>query len=428
VRSIIESRDISKRYRIGASRQKYGSLRESLANWAASRFRGRGDSAAKHPSIWALKDVSFDIMPGEAVGVIGRNGAGKTTLLKILSRITEPTRGEARLYGRVGSLLEGGAGFHPELTGRENVYLSGAILGMRKAEIGRKFDEIVAFAELEQFIDTVVKHYSSGMYMRLAFSVAAHLDPEILLVDEVLAVGDIAFQRKCLGRMGTVASEGRTVVFVSHDFSAVQSLCGRVLLFEGGSLVADGPPRAVIARYVGSAGAQGSFQRAPSPGQKLAITRAELRRDNATQVAFLRGDTVQIYVEFQVLAPLRGAQLGFELSTEAGDCLFTSTDLDAIGSDPKRVLGSGLHARLVEVPLAQFRPGKYLIKLVSSIPGLAMLDAPADLLGFEVSDPESPVHRLGQGRRGVVLPILEWGEVRVEETGEQAAPGSSRAI
>ena len=220
---------LGKLYRIG-ERERYYTLRDTLARSFAAPFRRLKETPqfatrdSQSEFIWALKDVSFEIKQGEVVGIIGRNGAGKSTLLKILSRITEPTEGEARIYGRVGSLLEVGTGFHSELTGRENIYLNGAILGMKKTEIDRKFDEIVAFAEVEKFLDTRVKHYSSGMYMRLAFSVAAHLEPEILIVDEVLAVGDAAFQKKCLGKMGEVAKEGRTVLFVSHNMVAIERL------------------------------------------------------------------------------------------------------------------------------------------------------------------------------------------------------------
>lgn len=253
--TVIYAEKLSKQYHIGGVRASYKTFREALVEMAQAPVRRllsvvRGQASTEHTEpIWALRDVSFEVKQGEAVGIIGRNGAGKTTLLKILSRITRPTAGYAEIRGRVGSLLEVGTGFHPELTGRENIFLNGAILGMRRNEIKRKFDDIVAFAEIEKFIDTPVKHYSSGMYVRLAFAVAAHLEPEILLVDEVLAVGDAAFQRKCLGKMSSVAGEGRTVLFVSHDMAAVQSLCSRVLLIEGGQIAADGAPLAVIGRY-----------------------------------------------------------------------------------------------------------------------------------------------------------------------------------
>ncbi len=245
---------LSKRYRLG-EREPYKSLRDVIARAAAAPIHWLhrdGQKAAGNGKDYfgALDDVSFEIQQGEAVGIIGRNGAGKSTLLKILSRITKPTRGRAEIYGRVVSLLEVGTGFHPELTGRENIYLNGAILGMKRKEIERKFDEIVAFAEIEKFLDTPVKRYSSGMYVRLAFAIAAHLEPEILLVDEVLAVGDVAFQKKCLGKMGDVAKEGRTVLFVSHNMAAVEKLCSRAILLEEGHLKVDDIPQSTIFHYL----------------------------------------------------------------------------------------------------------------------------------------------------------------------------------
>ncbi len=237
---------LGKRYRIG-ERVRYKSLRESLSNAVMRTFRG---GHRTEETIWALKDVSFEVAPGEVVGVIGRNGAGKSTLLKILSHITEPTEGRVELHGRVGSLLEVGTGFHMELTGRENIYLNGAILGMKRVEIERKFDEIVAFAEIERFLDTPVKHYSTGMYLRLAFAVAAHLEPEILLVDEVLAVGDTSFQRKCLGKMGDVARGGRTVLFVSHNLAAVEGLCNGALVLDSGRVAFQGGVGPAVQCYV----------------------------------------------------------------------------------------------------------------------------------------------------------------------------------
>jgi lipopolysaccharide transport system ATP-binding protein len=244
---------LGKQYRIGKSRPRYGSLRETLTESVSASFKrltGNGNGHRQNRNtIWALKDVSFEVKRGEVMGVIGRNGAGKSTLLKVLSRITEPTTGGVDLYGRVGSLLEVGTGFHPELTGRENIFLNGAILGMGRREIESKFDEIVAFAEVEKFIDTPVKHYSSGMHMRLAFAVAAHLEPEILLVDEVLAVGDAAFQKKCLGKMGDVAKEGRTVLFVSHNMGAITHLCTSGLVLESGTDIFQGSANSAVEFY-----------------------------------------------------------------------------------------------------------------------------------------------------------------------------------
>ncbi len=254
---IIRVENLGKQYHIGAMQtaHRYKTFRDALSNvvhapvsLVKSAVGGR-PSAPRDDTIWALKDVSFEVKQGEALGIIGRNGAGKSTLLKVLTRITEPTEGQVEIHGRVGSLLEVGTGFHPELTGRENIYLNGAILGMRRAEIDRRFDEIVAFAEIEQFLDTPVKRYSSGMYVRLAFAVAAHLDTEILLVDEVLAVGDMEFQKKCLGKMGEVSNTGRTVFFVSHNMTAILGLCERVLLIDKGEKISDGLPQQVVQEY-----------------------------------------------------------------------------------------------------------------------------------------------------------------------------------
>jgi len=251
---------LSKQYRIGKKKEQYETLRDVLCDALTSPFRrarkilqGQSTGAAElDEKIWALKHISFDVAHGEVVGLIGSNGAGKSTLLKILSRITEPTDGSVEIHGRVGALLEVGSGFHQELTGRENVYLNGAILGMKKIEIDRKFDEIVAFSEIEKFIDTPVKHYSSGMHVRLAFAVAAHLEPDILIVDEVLAVGDAAFQRKCLGKMGNVAKEGRTVLLVSHNMLSIQAMCDRAMFIENGMVSFSGTTAQVVTKYLGS--------------------------------------------------------------------------------------------------------------------------------------------------------------------------------
>ena len=257
-RPVIVVDGISKSYRLGAKAQARPTLRESLVGVASSAFRRGADKPREaNETFWALKDVSFDVQKGETVGLVGRNGAGKSTLLKILSRITEPTDGIVRLRGRLASLLEVGTGFHPELTGRENVYLNGSILGMTRAEITRKFDEIVAFAEVEQFLDTPVKYYSSGMYVRLAFGVAAHLETQIMIIDEVLAVGDAAFQKKCLGRIGEVTKEGRTVLFVSHNMAAVANLCSRVVVLKHGQVDFDGETEPGLKQYMADAVSDG---------------------------------------------------------------------------------------------------------------------------------------------------------------------------
>lgn len=271
----IKAEAIGKKYHLG-NQARYYTLRDAITQLAAARPFGR-NSLADENTVWAIQDVSFEIKHGEAVGIIGRNGAGKSTLLKILSRITEPSQGCARIRGRVGPLLEVGTGFHPELTGRENIYLSGAILGLRRAEIDRAFDDIVAFAEVERFVDTPVKHYSSGMYVRLAFAVAASLEPEILLVDEVLAVGDAEFQKKCLGRMKKVAGEGRTILFVSHNMSSIAHLCERGLLLEGGRLVQDGEIGSVIDAYLNSGpNGQSEVVFPDNPSKSVQVTKLQI--------------------------------------------------------------------------------------------------------------------------------------------------------
>jgi lipopolysaccharide transport system ATP-binding protein len=319
---------LGKQYRIGSRKpERYVTLRDSLVSALAAPFRQASrllygqprSTVERDATIWALKDVSFDVARGEVIGIIGRNGAGKSTLLKILSRITEPTEGYAEIHGRVGSLLEVGTGFHPELTGRENVYLNGAILGMRRAEIERKFDEIVAFAEIEKFIDTPVKYYSSGMYVRLAFSVAAHMEPEILLVDEVLAVGDVAFQQMCLGRMGEVAKSGRTVLFVSHNMAAVRKLCGKAMLLDEGRVVTLGKTAGVLQRYLdGRPTGQSQYKISPPednnvPGWAHTLTVENI--DGTPVVGIPVGRPWQVRIQFTITRRIEHFMVGLGLSS-----------------------------------------------------------------------------------------------------------------
>ena len=303
---IISARNVAKRYVLGAAVKRTNSLREALANSVRApieRLRGQRQAPKE---FWALNDVSFDVLPGQVVGIVGRNGAGKSTLLKVLSRITEPTRGRIELRGRIASLLEVGTGFHPELTGRENVYLNGTILGMRKREIDRKFDEIVDFSEVAQFIDTPVKRYSSGMYVRLAFAVAAHLDPEILVVDEVLAVGDAEFQRKCLGKMNDVAQQGRTVLFVSHNMAAVRGLCTRAILLRQGNVALDGETDRVISAYL-AAGQTASTDPASwhyhHRGERVAIEKVDVIVNGEPTANVQAGDHVTFRMRYRALRP-----------------------------------------------------------------------------------------------------------------------------
>lgn len=339
----IRVENLSKLYRIGGKQEKYRTLRDTLSDAASAPFRRvrsalrRGSQDSADTSVWALKDVSFEVKRGEVVGVIGRNGAGKSTLLKILSRITEPTSGRAEIHGRVGSLLEVGTGFHPELTGRENIRLNGAILGMKRTEIESRFDEIVDFAEVEKFIDTPVKHYSSGMYLRLAFAVAAHMEPEILLVDEVLAVGDAQFQKKCLGKMGDVAKEGRTVLFVSHNMAAVESLCEQTVVLKAGSLASFTRTRGAINSYLNSA--------QPSKfGELTARTDREgsgrcrvqdirlLDRSGTAREVIQSGEAVIAAIDYASVdtKPIRNVLFEIKVSDQLGTKLFTlSTFLTA---------------------------------------------------------------------------------------------------
>jgi lipopolysaccharide transport system ATP-binding protein len=345
---IIQANNISKIYRIGAREHLNRTFREVLINTLSSPFKNLRDlrklthfkdverKSKTAPSlepddfIWALKDVSFKIYPGEVVGIIGRNGAGKSTLLKILSQITEPSSGEIILHGRISSLLEVGTGFHPELTGRENIYLNGTILGMRKYEIDRRFDEIVAFSEIEKFLDTPVKRYSSGMYVRLAFAIAAHLEPEILLVDEVLAVGDVAFQKKCLGKMGSISSEGRTVLFVSHNMPTIKYLCQRVILFKEGSIAKDGQTDSVIENYISedidlaSAQVDLSCHLRRAKHREAALKRVWLTNQHGQITnSFSMGDTLTISYSFQGNRRIINPGFGFGFEDEYGQRIFS---------------------------------------------------------------------------------------------------------
>jgi len=324
---VIRVRGLGKQYQLGG-RARYRTIREALMDGVRDTARsfGRARSRRTPELFWALRDVSFDVAHGDVVGIIGRNGSGKSTLLKILSRIVEPTAGVVDLEGRVGSLLEVGTGFHPDLTGRENVFLSGAILGMRRSEIDANFDEIVDFAEVERFIDTPVKHYSSGMYLRLAFSVAAHLEPDILIVDEVLAVGDAAFQKKCLGKMGTVARHGRTVLFVSHNMGAVVSLCSRALLLDAGRVVLDSDPITVAARY------QATLAAAPTDTTDLAnaehfgsgkarfvsLRLVPERRDGFARAIMCPGSRLRAELRIVASAPVDSANVGITIYDASG--------------------------------------------------------------------------------------------------------------
>ncbi len=411
----ISAEGIGKRYRLGSVQG--GLLSERIAD--ALR---RGRAPRKEPSerdFWALRDVGFEVPAGQVVGLIGHNGAGKSTMLKIISRITPPTEGHASVRGRVGTLLEVGTGFHPELSGRENVFLNGAVIGMKRREIMRKYDEIVEFAGVQRFLETPVKRYSSGMYVRLAFAVAAHLEPEILLVDEVLAVGDVEFQRKCLGKMRDVASHGRTVVFVSHNLGAISRLCERALLFEGGRLAADGSPSDVIARYMSAALPDQSSGRVevPEEAPRLGTGEARLRRVRLTTLddrplgAVHLDQSFRVSVEFDVGEDLDEAVFEVGVATYAGDRVVTANSVDREG--PPVPLEAGRREVSVELdPL--LLPGEFAIDVgvhrpdgttVDYVQGAARLTA---LNAAEHGEDHYPWNAV----RGYVRPRAVWSEVR----------------
>jgi len=358
---IISVENLSKRYVLGRQRSGDGlrhALEGAMRNPLGWLKRKNGERKAKSEEIWALKDVSFEVKQGEVVGIVGRNGAGKSTLLKILSRITEPTEGRVRLRGRVASLLEVGTGCHQELTGRENIFLNGAILGMTKVEIRRRFDEIVAFSEIEKFLDTPVKRYSSGMYVRLAFAVAAHLEPEILLVDEVLAVGDLSFQKKCLGKMGEVARGGRTVLFVSHNMGAVRTLCQRGILIEDGKIRADGDAESVVEAYF--AGLSRGFGRQQTEGYGLVIQKIVLKNDNGQETRQFRpGEDLLVEIAFDAQKRIEKPYFVIVIQSSKGNCFTANMLLD--GHRPKALEGEGLIAcRFKSMPLL---PQRYTVRV-----------------------------------------------------------------
>jgi lipopolysaccharide transport system ATP-binding protein len=421
----IRADSLGKQYRIGAPQgaYRYKSLRESLAGALTAPFRGLSDPRfairnSQSEVIWALKDVSFEIQQGEVVGVIGRNGAGKSTLLKILSRITEPTEGRAEVRGRVGSLLEVGTGFHPELTGRENIYLSGAILGMKRAEIARCFDEIVGFAEIGKFVDTPVKHYSSGMYLRLAFAVAAHLEPEILLVDEVLAVGDVQFQKKCLGKMGDVAASGRTVVVVSHQMNAIRSLCRTCLLLSEGRLHMQGEVEDILGQYLSVRHSDAQWLadgRSSADNPYFTPTRlAVVDRDRRVLSAEARADEqVGIVIEGTVRRVDEALTVGFAVYGDSGDLLFWSLHTDTHPDAwPRLHLGS--NRLLCWLPPHLLNEGGYRIELIVSLhyrewivrPGV---NAPAVHLSVRGGLSASPFWVMR--RPGPLAPVLQFESV-----------------
>lgn len=413
LKSIVRVEGLSKQYRIGARETAYDTLREAIVDTVRAplrRLRQMGRNGSRAETIWALKDVSFEVEPGEALGIVGHNGAGKSTLLKILSRITEPTSGRVELFGRVGSLLEVGTGFHPELTGKENVYLNGAILGMRKAEIERKFDEIVAFAEIEKFIDTPVKWYSSGMYMRLAFAVAANFEPEILIVDEVLAVGDGPFQKKCLEKMGEISHAGRTVIFVSHNMSAIEALCNRVLWLVDGKLVEEAETEKVVSDYV-TTELVVSTERvwndpSTAPGNdEVRLHRVRVRPESESPSDFFTMQTpFFVEVDYWNLVPDAQLHITLHLHTEQGIVAFTTGSI----SEPaweNRHFPEGLFRSICYIPGNLLNAGFHYFDVFVVKDQRFVIFLYPNAVTFEVVD----VAERCTGREpGIVQPALKW--------------------
>ncbi|MEO5713805.1 MAG: ABC transporter ATP-binding protein [Luteolibacter sp.] len=418
--NVIYVENLGKRYLLNHQAQggRYKTLRDVLSTKAGSLFGARKPEGGHRKSIeefWALKDVGFEIKQGEAVGIIGRNGAGKSTLLKLLSRITEPTTGRIELEGRVASLLEVGTGFHPELTGRENIYLNGAILGMGRLEIRRKFDEIVEFAEVEKFLDTPVKRYSSGMYMRLAFAVAAHLEPEILVVDEVLAVGDAAFQEKCLGKMGEVSSGGRTILFVSHQMNAVQSLCDRCLLLQQGRLVASGPTAEIIHKYLNKESQELQWRASEADRfgsnhfKPLSFTLV-----NENLIPFSTDiearDKIGFLIEGEIDELDPALNVGFAIYTSTNVLLFWSYQSDTVRNqwpDFKK----GLNRIVAWLPGHILNEGDYRVELMASLHYRAWIcqpgsNSPSINLRITGGLSDSPIWM--EARPGILAPVLQY--------------------
>lgn len=412
---VLEVCNISKKYTLGIS-ESYGSLREEIMRALSAPFRrdsvkGGGENGEKK-ALWALKDVSFSINEGDIVGIIGRNGAGKSTLLKIISRITEPTSGRINIRGRVATLLEVGTGFHPELTGRENIFLNGALLGMTNREINFRLDEIVAFSEIEKFLDTPVKRYSSGMYVRLAFAVAAHLEPEVLIVDEVLAVGDAGFQKKCLGKMNEAAKSGRTILFVSHSMSAVRSLCKTAVFLSEGKVVNAGPAPKMIEEYLmtfagdDSGGADLSWDTKDAPGcEELRLSSIRLCNGQGICTGtFSSGEPVGIEIGYELLKAVKGMRIILKVQTCEGAVAFTSVNFSGLD----QTLSPGRYRATCTIPGNLLNAGMYILSMRIGLTGVKALVEEREFIKFHIEKIAHYGWILDERWPGVVAPELEW--------------------
>jgi len=418
----IQVKGLGKQYRLGGKVDGYRTLRDTLADTATWPLRLlKGELRHRAEKIWALRDISFEVQRGHVLGIIGRNGAGKSTLLKILSRVTEPTAGYAEIRGRVGSLLEVGTGFHPELTGRENIYLNGAVLGMKRREIAAKFDEIVEFSGVSKFIDTAVKHYSSGMYLRLAFSVAAHLEPEILIVDEVLAVGDAEFQRKCLGKMSDVAEAGRTVLFVSHNMSAILRLTEQSIVLEKGELVFRASTREAVDYYMASGLSQSGeriWSEEDIPADAAPFKPIAMRvRDPQGKVAesVQSRQPLEIEIEYELKQPIQGLRVGVYLQTIRGETIFTSFDTD----EPKQydkfaTRAAGHYLSRAVLPANFLNEGQYVLGINASSFRVRRYFQEERALAFMVDAMGAPGMQWPEPRQGPLRPLLDWDIEQIE--------------
>lgn len=427
---VIKVENISKAYQIGQIGS--GTLSRDIDRFWQTKILGKedpflkigetNDRSVKGESdiVWSLKDINFEINQGEALGIIGKNGAGKSTLLKLLSRVTSPTTGEIKVKGRIASLLEVGTGFHPELSGRENIYLNGAILGMRKKEITRKLDEIIAFSGVERYIDTPVKRYSSGMYVRLAFAVAAHLESEILIVDEVLAVGDAEFQKKCLGKMGDISKgEGRTILFVSHNMNAIQNLCSKVLILNNGQINFNGNVDSGLKQYLNSKEINSSIEAITNfmesqEDSEFKFLHYDLFQSDIDDNNFFSEKDITLKFEYQVKSDIAGLRVGFDLIDIATEQVlfrsFNDDDNDFIATTPK-----GIYSSTVVIPALFLKEGIYAIKFSIGIHSVRWLVHDNDLtLTFFVTNKNGVNKAYLDNRPGVIMPQLKWTNIKVE--------------
>jgi lipopolysaccharide transport system ATP-binding protein len=409
----IHVENLSKKYTLGAMYERQDTLRDLLVSTFRSPFRKK--EKRENQTLWALKDISFDIEKGSVVGIVGRNGAGKSTLLKVLSRVTDPTSGIGEIRGRVGSLLEVGTGFHPELTGRENIYLNGAILGMKRTEIEKKYDEIVEFSEVSKFIDTPVKRYSSGMYLRLAFAVAAHLEPDILVVDEVLAVGDAEFQRKCLGKMSDVAEQGRTVLFVSHNMSAILRLTSETLVMEKGKIVKRAPSNEAVDYYLSSGFAETGERvwdrdEIPENSAPFQPKVLRIRNEQGLVVNSIRStEKMSIEFEYELEESITGLRVGYYLMSSRGEYVFTTFDTDEPQMYDRYVAREkGHYISRCEIPADTFNDGRFIVGINASTYRIRRYFQDERAISFNVDPAGAPGMQWPEQRLGPIRPRLNW--------------------